>query len=725
MAPPFAVRRRRIFLRLLVPVVAVFFVPVYGLAAPTDESAESLHLLRLTCEIRVRDCLMSRDKGCYRRLRDALTALDAGLAAKINAAGESGLNPRDSDRTGAMVAAADNLAAAAEAAGVDNQSGCRGRLIASGLRLEAAAAPHDLTAPYLAMLRMRNLEKDYIRTWSSTYQAQMTERIESLDALLSAYPENGGWTAIRAALDRYKMGFDNYFSADEKKRALIYEDIRSAARDMEEGVEHLMVPDILPLVAGVRRHEPVSWTRGSPPDATEFNGAIDRLEQAAIGAPLGESAQRVLLDAIADYRSRFKAWIEEEHRLTRSASSLIDHLDGMGPLIDELDARLRPPPPAEPEPPVILPASPPQEPLFLFQTFPGVGALILGLAITCVPAVIFRRRLRRAALAAEAMVDDPRACRLAETGGPDMKRLAVALNRMSHRWTQRNDDLDRHSRSLARESADLVVLADHIDRDASALGGHVTVLRDMARQISAIGEPAQTVPQGPELLVGQIRALDTPLSELSAQAGGTRSALIRARETMDRASRTAANPDQAAERIVTGMDHLADIADGIDLLALNAAIEAARAGDAGRGFAVVAHEIKELAGQTARAIRTVRAGVDDLTGVARQSEGVVSEVAHAVLQMEETVNRVMSGAEEQRKTLGRLADAVGSARMHGDKEKRRRQRDEHLARIGAVVDLLDRLAETVAGHGRTIQTQAVRLDERTAALPRVPGADGA
>jgi methyl-accepting chemotaxis protein len=65
-------------------------------------------------------------------------------------------------------------------------------------------------------------------------------------------------------------------------------------------------------------------------------------------------------------------------------------------------------------------------------------------------------------------------------------------------------------------------------------------------------------------------------------------------------------------------------------LALNATIEAARAGDAGRGFAVVAHEVKALAGQTAKATEEISQNVSLIQSSTKNAVDAVREIGHAV-----------------------------------------------------------------------------------------------
>ena len=109
------------------------------------------------------------------------------------------------------------------------------------------------------------------------------------------------------------------------------------------------------------------------------------------------------------------------------------------------------------------------------------------------------------------------------------------------------------------------------------------------------------------------------------------------------------------------IETITEISEQTNLLALNATIESARAGEAGKGFAVVAGEIKELAGQTARAAQDIKAKIRGIQNTTRASVEEIGGISDVIREVEEKVDTIAAAMEEQAGTTRQIAETVGQA----------------------------------------------------------------
>ncbi|NBJ09290.1 methyl-accepting chemotaxis protein [Microvirga arsenatis] len=396
----------------------------------------------------------------------------------------------------------------------------------------------------------------------------------------------------------------------------------------------------------------------------------------------GEAAkEKAAIEAAStEFQTAFQAWGELERQVSGQGEKLMGQFDLLVPVLDQLLAKVRAEAHQTEEQ---LTAS--QNRTFSLILWAMGVTLLLGLILNflvgrsiSLPLTRLQQAMQRLA-DGDASVDIPSTSAANEIGAMARTVLVFRDNaRERERLTREREgmaalDAERaHAISGAIAAFDASVeqilaevrqVTGDLAQASSQLEGsanHVT------RQAQIAGSASMRTAQNMSAVASAAEELDASLAEVAAQTSASAQASERAVAEARGASSSMTALSAATSQIGEVAGLIRTIAAQTNLLALNATIEAARAGEAGKGFAVVANEVKDLAGQTAKAteeiarqieavqaasretlvaLGTVQASVEDLAGVVSTVAGTVGQQTAAVSEIAQSVAQVSTEAQ--------------------------------------------------------------------------------
>jgi methyl-accepting chemotaxis protein len=200
----------------------------------------------------------------------------------------------------------------------------------------------------------------------------------------------------------------------------------------------------------------------------------------------------------------------------------------------------------------------------------------------------------------------------------------------SHRFegaARQMTDITRNTAELSTESAEASKHASEHVRNAAAASEELSSsIAEITRQVQVSNGVALEA-------VKQAAATDQRMNELAS----------------------------AGDRIGDVLRLITSIADQTNLLALNATIEAARAGDAGRGFAVVAAEVKNLAGQTAKATEEISSHIANMQIATAESVDAIKTIGQTIEQINDIATSIASAVDQQGAATHEIAQSLQAA----------------------------------------------------------------
>jgi methyl-accepting chemotaxis protein len=283
-------------------------------------------------------------------------------------------------------------------------------------------------------------------------------------------------------------------------------------------------------------------------------------------------------------------------------------------------------------------------------------------------------------------------------------RLEQAARQEEERRARRQESMDSHT-------------VDFGEAIAGAMAGLQKTAADMTDSAGTLLTAAKTNRHEADLTASaaqdssaNLATVAAAVEQMSSSAGEIAQRVAEAASIAGHAVGQAAATNAAVRGLTSAVERIGIIAAAItevasrtNLLALNATIEAARAGEAGRGFAVVAAEVKQLAGQTARATEEIGSQIRNIQDATDAAVQAVQTVTESIRQVDTVAAAIAAGAEQQGAATREIASRVGQVAAATLQAATRMQ-------------TMSGAASAAAGQTATVQTAAGKVMQQTGEL---------
>jgi methyl-accepting chemotaxis protein len=245
---------------------------------------------------------------------------------------------------------------------------------------------------------------------------------------------------------------------------------------------------------------------------------------------------------------------------------------------------------------------------------------------------------------------------------------------------------------VRQSSHDVLRLAEETGAEAAAVATTAGQAASNVQQVAAAAEQ-----------------MGASIQEIGASVGRSTTITRHAVDGITALDSTMVELSTATETIGEIVALIGEVAAQTNLLALNASIEAQRAGDAGKGFAVVAGEVKNLAGQTARATSEISEHIGGIQGRTQAAVRALKDVASTVSEADAVVSSIATAIEQQSATTREIVRNVHEAAQsngHVTEAMNRLAGEAGLVKntAASMVETIDELGREAAEMQNTVRT---------------------